>query len=1412
MQSIEDYELQQAREADNHLSDDDNAAAETDTSDDDDGESPLALALDDLESRAVSALNDFKSHPGRATDPKASSVHDELASVLRPVVEVSSHAGPSAARALAAGYPGLLSLDECVDEIYDRVNADLVLPVILESAQSDVVPAKRAASLALFHTLHREWARAGSYLDATTGAPSLAGPYGPGVGPGSGTVSAPPFSAQDASRRNQVRIARRSELLRRWVQASIPNLAPGTFTSTALDSAAASRGVLSASSALKPCLRYMAERIGSADDAGALRLFLPVMRMVEGVLGRLFLEKVRGDGVADGSGADVRAADSLRASCVKFLEIVVLCFSNRALPGAGGGGQLGAARMKREANTANDFCLEDLPPGHPIITRESLEEIGEHCFSTLRGLVMLGGQAAIDESLLKAPTAAADSMGGTNPFASILGIIKPAALAYLAIESAAEKAGADSEDKNAFVLDRKSIQLDFCLSQKSYSLSINAVQMLATKRPVFFKDSAYNLARRTIDPPGGKSGEAEGSLSRAAVTGIRTALRSTCLTLLRNFMSVTSGSWEVLTAALKAADMEAQAERALKASKQQLNLMRGGRAARNRAAIFYEWDTSADDSRAAKRQRETDSALEHARAAKMARGLGSGIQLPASMVEASELVMLNLENLPPKRPPVGSSGQRKRRVDLDFVVDAVVSNGASLAADQNHWYDRNGGEAWSMEEGEAVADGRKRLKFTVNAQVLEVAQKSMSRSELKGAEKVFAEQARLAATNAFSRVLQASSNTRSDAVADFSKKMAARLAWTLKNVDPSKEIDASYTMAIEATENAIKKNEADLSGSLDFAKAYPLVASCLAYDLTPKTTASSQQRDESTSSSSSTAASTSLAMRILNEAYVCSLNEDKDSYEKCLEVFVSTVVNACDSSNSKPGDNEAKRIANSAASSLPHLLGAAPALTATALNLVGSLCDIGEISRKASAKSSKQTIAESAALHAAKTAAEKRATAALLILRDVCFQRDALRGAAIDCAVAIATGRMPGSPSIEDKALKLVMNVIFPKNSDCSDKVVASATKELEYAARYSVEKHDEIAKANEEAKRRKEPVRQSPKFALQPLSEEEKIAMDKVRKPVVLSMALCVRKPELIKAIMETGCREKADVLAKAVKSNMPKLTRAASTKYGAANIAKRVAEMASEKETPLLLSFLDNLAPVTDKTLPSDELIDACFEIQRNRPDSKGDLDASYIVPILSGMKRDALVQKLSDFVKGGDEMFKVSLRRMSERLGRYALIFRDEPDPSEPTLRGMSSCEQMVYLHRLDFQKVGIPQKRYLDAIRLCLEDEEVFNDRVVQATLDYISGKFLEGESLPLAYLRTIILVLSKHESLHSWICHVLLPRLVEGKIYEDKRQWEGWMRCAKMLEGGKDSGVSSLEAIQKLPEDKLAIYRAKYPKK
>jgi symplekin len=426
---------QQQQQQQHFIDDDDNAAIESDTSKthdeyDEEEDSPLLIALDDLESRVVSALNEFKSHSGRASHHPSSTnnnIHEELSSVLRPVVEISSHTGPSTARSLAATYPHMLNVDLCVDEMYTRLNSELILPVILECAQSDTVPSKRSACLALFHTLHIEWQKAGSYMDSTTSVPSLAGPYGPGVSntaANNNIVSAPPYSASDATRRNHIRSMRKSELLRRWVQSALPNLAPGAYTSSTLDCSVASRGVLSASAALKPCLRYMAERIGNADDAGALRLFLPVMRMIAGVLGRMFLERsssaTSSVGGRAGAGENVMASDSLRATCIKFLEIVILCFSNRAIPGAAAGSHAALRMQKGGGNKdANDFALEDLPPGHPIITREGLEEIGEYCFSTLRGLVLLGGQAAIDPSLLVAATTAASSLGGKDCWDSV---------------------------------------------------------------------------------------------------------------------------------------------------------------------------------------------------------------------------------------------------------------------------------------------------------------------------------------------------------------------------------------------------------------------------------------------------------------------------------------------------------------------------------------------------------------------------------------------------------------------------------------------------------------------------------------------------------------------------------------------------------------------------------------------------------------------------------------------------------------------------------------------------------------------------------------------------------------------------------------------------------------------------------
>ena len=1087
-----------------------------------------------------------------------------------------------------------------------------------------------------------------------------------------------------------------------------------------------------------------------------------------------------------------------------------------------------------------------------------MEEIGGYAFNTLRGLTLIGGQVKIDSSLLPDMLSAMDESGyGNNPTGMILDLIKPAALTFLEIESAAmerrqqkeETADTDKNDeKDRMDINWSTLDLDFVLTQKSYSLSINAMSMLATNRPTFFEDAARALALRTMDPPTsqersdaadmpGRNAMLDSALNKGSVKAIQSQLKASCLTLLRNTLSVTAGGFEILHKALISAGMQIQADKALKVAKQQAALRKAGRAARNRAAIFYEWE-AAPDERSSKRQKRTDDALAQMRSARAARGLGGGIQLPSSMTDACELVMLNIDNLPDQRPPgaaASSTDKRKGITDLASLIDAVLSNGASLAAEKGKWYTRDGGGAWILEvdDDAMMIEGSKEvLRFALDPKAVEAAESIVSKGKVDTDEaKRYDGQRAEAASEAFGRLVLRSSAARSKRLVDMGNQVAARLAWTLRNVQPSADLEAAKNLAADSIESLKKKCAEDssddqeakeASGIDNISKEYPLVPCCLTLNMT----AAAQTGEEPTSALTSlSGVAPSLANRTLSEAYMQSCGGSDaasaaepatpDLYESTLDMYLSSVVSTCGAANNAPNDAQQKRAATVAAASLPQQLAMLPALGPSSLEITSSLCDIAEITKKAAEaakKSSDKTLAASASIHAAKAAAEKRATQALFALRDAAYQRSSSqsRRSAVDCAVGIASGRLPASPAVEGNALKLVMNVLYVKSADIADCVVAAATEELERTAKYARDNYDRIQKANEEAKQ-EDDTADAHTNPFKPCSDEEKEAMDKMRKPVVLFMALCVRRPDIIKALFEKGSKEKADALAKTITVNMSKLSKAAVTKHGAAKVALQVADMVDESETELFLSFLDNLVQKSDKTPPKQDLIDACHTIQEKRVGKDGKKDMRYIIPVLSGMTRDELNTKMPDFVAADDDIFKKAQRRMSERLMKHALVFRDDPGKGE-SLYGMTLCEQLVFLHQLDFAAVGLPQKRYLKSIEICLEEDKMFSDRVLMAALDHISGTFLTNQTkLPLAYMRTIILTCSKHESLHSWICHVLLPRLVEGKIYEDKRQWEGWMRCARMLENTGE-GVSSLSAIDSLPEEQKMIYRSKNPPK
>jgi symplekin len=302
---------------DDNVSDDDNAAPEMQSEADMEveREDPLLMAIDDLEGRVVAALDDIKVHPGIRSS-QTQTLSEELATLFRPVMEVAAHTAPSVARTYHQGV-GAEGVEVSCEDVYQRVVSDLVLPVLLEMAQSETIPAKRGASLEFFRGLWKECHKPGSWLDPQVGP--NAGPYGNGIMArhhGHHNQQQQEQPRAQLKRRQAKELAREGEILRYWVQASIACTLPGVFTDETAEAAIASRGVIAASASIRPSLKHIAQRIRDADDRGANRVFAPVMKMVEGVLKKLFL-------MTTGESQ----SDALRSACIKFLEIVCLCCS-----------------------------------------------------------------------------------------------------------------------------------------------------------------------------------------------------------------------------------------------------------------------------------------------------------------------------------------------------------------------------------------------------------------------------------------------------------------------------------------------------------------------------------------------------------------------------------------------------------------------------------------------------------------------------------------------------------------------------------------------------------------------------------------------------------------------------------------------------------------------------------------------------------------------------------------------------------------------------------------------------------------------------------------------------------------------------------------------------------------------------
>ena len=892
-------------------------------------------------------------------------------------------------------------------------------------------------------------------------------------------------------------------------------------------------------------------------------------------------------------------------------------------------------------------------------------------------MTLLGGQVKIDANVLSDMVMS----GGSSPADQVVSVLKPAALAFLDLEASANPKDNDLEVD----FGDSETEFDFTISQKGYVLCINAIAAIAMQRPVFFKEGALCIARKSIKPL-----KEDDSLDHTACLVVASQLRSSCLTLLRNVLSVTSGVANVLHGALARHGMQMQADKALEMANHAMKLKSATRSARNQAKMFYEWDTSDTAGRSTKRQKETDDALAKMRAAKKARGLGNGIQLPSNMAEATDLVMLNLQHFSSVAKPKAKSKEEGAK-RFDFLVDAVMTNGKSLVDKAGGWFDRDGGASWNYDPSGGLSAAPKLISDIEDFR---------TSPELK-TDLPYSKQCKLAAANAFDRILSVSSNTRSDdELASLAHQLVARLALTMKKTESLHRVGYS---AAKKSLVELKKIGMDSTEIEKFIDEFPLVAEATAAAIT-------EQIPDG--------AESSIFESLLMQAVVHGETESnpdawKDSgfYDLALELYVAMVVHAGTMMIEKPSDKERRKRALRSSVNFRRGFGALPRLPRRVLHLICEMCNVDEVSRR-SIEASKQLEhnegkATAAAIHSAKEVAEKRADTALFLLLNAAFHRYSVdtREHAVTCAVSIASGQKPSSHQVHTKALKMTLNVMFPRSPSFEDLVVKAALNELDWATEFAICNFDDIQNANSKAETEKKDRKRK---TTAPRSEIEKKTMDRLRRVTDLLMAICVRRPEVIRALFKCSCRSKADVLSRTVRANMHKLAAAAATRFGTAAIAELVAGMTEAQETPMLLDFLEKLVP-TAQLGDANEIIEVCHRIQDMKVDDTGKKDHRFMIPVVSIMKRGDIAKQLAQFCSSEDHVFVAALVHMGEKLGRQMLLFRDEPEgDNNPLLRGMTPCEQLVYLHKLDFASHGLPQVLYIitaEAVELkpCLNTE-------------------------------------------------------------------------------------------------------------
>ena len=168
---------------------------------------------------------------------------------------------------------------------------------------------------------------------------------------------------------------------------------------------------------------------------------------------------------------------------------------------------------------------------------------------------------------------------------------------------------------------------------------------------------------------------------------------------------------------------------------------------------------------------------------------------------------------------------------------------------------------------------------------------------------------------------------------------------------------------------------------------------------------------------------------------------------------------------------------------------------------------------------------------------------------------------------------------------------------------------------------------------------------------------------------------------------------------------------------------------------------------------------------------------------------------------QIFSILPQIVMQKKGVIMKAFRVLLQPVAAEFAPVSSAELMVQLLTINIGD-GVTVKAVKDAIDYALSPKlvKVFGAKTLQLILEQI----LKLETLPLLFMRLVLVILQLHPQLKEFVVETLMPSLIKKEVWKLSQLWKGFAKCAEM------TMPLSFPALCKLPTEHLESFLTSSP--